>query len=144
MKVPYKFTFVVGAIFVLSATVVSAGKYKTPVAPADYLAKTNPYSVDDLDEFKKATKKIYKGKCKKCHGSEGDGQGSGAEDMDPMPTAFNAPGYLKGKKDGQLFWIIEKGSDGTEMSAFGPGSEANLSEEEIWKLITYIRSKFTN
>ena len=143
MKVLNIFTTIIGAAFLLSATVASAGGHKTPTAPGDYLAKTSPYSVDDMDEFKKAAKKIYKQKCKKCHGKKGDGKGSGAEDMDPMPTAFKASGYLKGRKDGQLFWIIEKGSEGTEMNAFGPGSDTNLSEDEIWKVITYIRSKFT-
>lgn len=144
MKVLNIFSIVIGTAFLLSSTAVNAGEHKTPTAPADYLAKTNPYSVDDMDEFEKAAEKIYKRKCKKCHGKEGDGKGSGAEDMDPMPTAFKSPGYLKAKKDGQLFWIIENGSDGTEMNGFGPGSETNLSEEEIWKVITNMRSKYTN
>jgi mono/diheme cytochrome c family protein len=142
MKVLNVFSLVVGAAFLLSGTVVNAGS-KTATAPADYLAKTNPYSVDDMDEFKKAAKKIYKRKCKKCHGKSGDGKGSSAEDMDPMPTVFNDSGYLEGRKDGQLFWIIENGSKDTEMSDFGPGSDVNLSEDDIWKVVTYIRSQFT-
>ena len=141
MKVLNIFSIVIGATFLLSGTVASAAKVAT--APADYLAKTNPYSVDDMDEIKKSAKKIYKRKCKKCHGKSGNGKGPGAEDMDPMPTAFNAAGYMAGKKDGQLFWIAEKGSKDTEMSAFGPGSETNLSEDDIWKVITYMRSQFT-
>ena len=143
MKVLNIFSTVIGAAFLVSATVVNAGGHKTPTAPGNYLSKTNPYSVDDMDEIKKSAKKIYKRKCKKCHGKKGDGKGSGAEDMDPMPTAFKASGYLKGRKDGQLFWVIEKGSDGTEMNSFGPGSDTNLSEDDIWKVITYIRSTFT-
>ena len=143
MKVLNIFSVAVGAAFLFSAAVVNAGGHKTPDAPGDYLSKTNPYDVDDMDEIKKSSKKIYKRKCKKCHGKEGDGKGSGAEDMDPMPTAFIAPGFLEGRKDGQLFWIVEKGSDGTEMNSFGPGSETNLSEEDIWQVITYIRSAFT-
>jgi len=141
MKVLNIFSLVVGATFLVSGTVANAAKIAT--APAAYLAKTNPYSVDDMDAIKKDAKKIYKKKCKKCHGSKGDGHGPGAEDMDPMPTAFNASGYMAGKKDGQLFWIVEKGSKDTEMSAFGPGTENNLSEDDIWKVITYIRSEFT-
>ncbi len=143
MKALSTFSFVIGTVFLLSATVVNAGDHKTPTAPADYLAKTNPFSVDDMDAFKKAAKKIYKRKCKKCHGKKGNGHGPGAEDMDPMPTAFNAAGFMQGAKDGQLFWIIEKGSEGTEMNAFGSGSETNLSEDDIWKVIVHMRSKFT-
>ena len=141
MKVLNIFSLVVGATFLLSGAVVNAAEIAK--APADYLAKTNPYSVDDMDDIKKSAKKIYKRKCKKCHGKSGNGKGSGAEDMDPMPTAFNASGYLAGRKDGQLFWIVEKGSKDTEMSDFGPGSDVNLSEDDIWKVITYIRSEFT-
>jgi len=141
MKVLNVFSLVVGATFLLSGTVANAAEIAT--APADYLAKTNPYSMDDLDGFKKAAKKTYKKKCKKCHGSSGNGKGPGAEDMNPAPTAFNAAGYMAGKKDGQLFWIIEKGSKDTEMSSFGPGSETNLSEDDIWKVITYMRHEFT-
>jgi mono/diheme cytochrome c family protein len=50
---------------------------------------------------------------------------------------------LDEKKDGQLYWIVEKGSEGTEMGGFGPGTDTNLSEEDMWKVITYIRSKFS-
>ena len=139
MKVLHVFSIVAGAAFLVSGTVVNAAKIAT--APADYLAKTNPYA-GDAESVEKAAKKIYKRKCKKCHGKSGDGHGPGAEDMDPMPTAFNAAGYMAGKKDGQLFWIIEKGSKKTEMSAFGPGSETDLSEDDIWKLVTYIRKEY--
>ncbi|MDH5571226.1 MAG: c-type cytochrome [Gammaproteobacteria bacterium] len=142
MKMTNIFPVIIGAVFLLSSTVVTAGEHQIPTAPDDYLSKTNPVSVDDADAIKEAGK-LYKGKCKKCHGSKGDGHGPGAEDMNPMPTAFNVAGFLKGRKDGQLFWIIEKGSKGTEMGAFGPGSEANLSEDDIWKVVAYMRSEFT-
>ncbi|NIP99686.1 MAG: cytochrome C, partial [Nitrospinaceae bacterium] len=36
--------------------------------------------------------------------------------------------------DGQMFWIIKNGSPGTRMPAFG-----NLSDEQIWQLVLYIR-----
>lgn len=141
MKIISIFPMIIGATFLLSGTAVNAAK--TATAPADYLAKKNPYSVDDMDSIKKAAKKLYKKNCKKCHGKTGNGKGPGAEDMDPAPTAFNEPGYLKGRKDGQLFWITEKGSKDTEMEGFGAGSEKNLSEDEIWQIITYMRSQFT-
>ena len=123
---------------------LAEGEHKTATAPAEFLEMTNPYDVDDVDEdFLKSAKKIYKRKCKKCHGTDGDGKGSSAEDMEIQPTAFNEPGYLANRKDGQLYWISLEGSEGTEMEAFGPGTDTNLSEEEIWQVITYIRSSFT-
>jgi mono/diheme cytochrome c family protein len=37
--------------------------------------------------------------------------------------------------DGQLFWIIKKGSMGTGMMSF-----AGLPDEQVWQLIQYIRT----
>jgi mono/diheme cytochrome c family protein len=131
--------------FVFFATApVTAQDHETPTAPADYLAKENLFDVEDEDEdVLKAGKKIYKRKCKKCHGTDGDGKGSASEDIEIKPAPFNAPGFLDEKKDGQLYWIVENGSEDTEMEAYGPGTDTNLSEEDMWKVITYIRSKFS-
>jgi mono/diheme cytochrome c family protein len=132
----------VPAIVFLVAAPVTAQDHETPTAPAEYLAMESPFDVDDEDVLK-AAKKIYKRKCKKCHGASGDGQGSAAEDIEIKPTAFNVPGYFEERKDGQLYWILEKGSEGTEMEGFGPGTDTNLSEEEMWKVITYMRATFS-
>ena len=50
---------------------------------------------------------------------------------------------MEDRKDGQLFWIIKAGSKDTEMKAFGPGTDVNLSDEEMWKLVAYMRKAFT-
>jgi len=134
-----------GLFISVISTTWAAGDHKTPDAPADYMAMENPIDADDADaKFLKKVKRKYKSKCKKCHGTDGDGKGSAAEDMILKPTAFNTPGYFEKRKDGQLFWIIKNGSKDTEMKAFGPGSDVNLSDEEMWKLITYMQVKFTN
>lgn len=138
-------SFLGAAVFAAAiaiAPLASAG-HVTPTAPGDYLSKENPYDPEDFDKkIAKKAKRLYKSKCKKCHGTNGDGKGTAAADMVLKPTAFNAPGYLEEKSDGQLFWITEKGSQGTEMKAFGPGSDVNLSEDEIWRIITHIRVNF--
>ena len=136
--------FIVAILFIITGGTALAASYKPaklPDAPADYQKKKNP-----LKSKKKIVKdggKIYKRKCKKCHGEAGDGQGSAAGDLGYAPTAFSKPGYLKGRSDGQLFFIIEKGSAGTDMEAMGKGTAVNLSEEEIWKVITFMRKEFT-
>ncbi|MDM8566760.1 cytochrome c [Candidatus Halobeggiatoa sp. HSG11] len=138
-------SYLVGIVFVSLNMAVIAAEHVTPTAPDDYLAMENPIEEDDVDDdLLKKAKRLYKSKCKKCHGMEGDGQGSAAEDIEIKPTAFNPAGYMAGKKDGQLFWIMKNGSKGTEMEAFGPDSDAGLSEEKLWELIAYMRNKFTN
>jgi len=132
----------VPAIVFLAAAPVAAQDHKTPTAPADYLAMENPFDADDEDVLK-AAKKIYKRKCKKCHATNGNGKGSASDDLEIKPPAFNAPGYFEERKDGQFYWILEKGSEGTEMEAYGLGTDTNLSEEDMWKLITFMRTMFS-
>lgn len=131
-------------IVLLSSTMALAGDHKTPDAPADFLSKESPVKAEEADEaVLKAGGKIYAKKCAKCHGESGDGKGSAAGEMVIKPTALSAPGYMAGRKDGQLFWILMNGSPNTEMKAFGPGSDQNYSEDELWQVIAYMRSTFT-
>jgi len=144
-----KLVFLLPAALVASLSVISiasAGDHKIPTAPADFLAMTNPFA-EDMDDAKlmKKAGRLYKRKCKKCHGAKGNGKGSSAADLEIKPPAFNAPGYMDSKKDGQLFYILSNGgSEDAEMNPYGPGSDANLSDERMWKLITYMRAKFTH
>ncbi len=107
-------------------------------APAEAKALENP--VEASDEVLAEAKKIYRKNCKKCHGSKGNGKGPGAKDMDPMP-----PDWTKGIDftDGELFWFTMNGCEGTEMKgwkagAAKPGKE--ITEEQAWGLVHYMRS----
>ncbi len=119
--------------------VANAADHKTPTAPKDYLDMKNPLA--SAKDAVARGEELYMKKCKKCHGEKGDGKGSGAKDLEIKPVAFTKD-YLGGRADGQLFWIIEKGSANTDMDAFGPGSEANMSKDDIWKMISFIRDKY--
>jgi mono/diheme cytochrome c family protein len=128
----------------LTCAAAAAQEHQIPTAPPEFLALENPIAKDEMDEkFLKKTARLYKRKCKSCHGIDGDGNGSKAELMQIKPAAFSAPGYLAGREDGQLYWILMNGSPGTEMEPRGPGTRENLSEREIWSLIAYIRHAFT-
>lgn len=132
-----------GAVLLLS-TQAGAAEHKTPTAPADFLSKVSPIKADEADEATlKAGAKIYTKKCAKCHGETGDGKGSAAGELTIKPSNMSAPGYMAGRKDGQLFWILLNGSPNTDMKGFGPGSEQNFSEDELWKVIAYMRANFT-
>jgi mono/diheme cytochrome c family protein len=143
MKPTNAMSFVLGLMFLAAAITASAADHVTPVAPQEYLDMESAYDEDDVDDvFIKANYRVYKSKCSKCHGSEGDGEGSASEEIIIKPTAFNVEGYFDEKSDGQLFWIINYGSEGTEMEAFGPESDAGFSEDKIWGLVAYIRAEF--
>ena len=120
---------VIAGIGILAAGSVAAAEHKTPVAPKDYLAMKNP--LKETKDVVDSGAKIYEKKCKKCHGDKGDGKGSASDKLELKPASFSAPGYLKGRADGQLYFIAEKGSPDTDMDDFGPGSTANLSKDEL-------------
>ncbi|MDH5719414.1 MAG: c-type cytochrome [Spirochaetia bacterium] len=113
-----------------------------PEAPAEYKSKKNPIA-ESADAIA-AGEAIYKKKCEKCHGNSGDGKGKNAENLENKPIDLTKPGYMAGRSDGQLFWfIVTGGKKGNEMDGYGPGTSDNLSEEDIWKSILYLRKNFT-
>ena len=73
--------------------------------------------------------------CKLCHGVRDNGNGHLAKRMEPPPRNFTCGKVMEGLPDGQLFWVIQNGSNGTAM----PAHRFSLSKEQIWQLILYIR-----
>jgi mono/diheme cytochrome c family protein len=73
--------------------------------------------------------------CKVCHGPGGNGMGMMAIGLNPPPRNFTCKQTMKDVTDGQMYWIIKNGSQGTGMPAF-----ADLPDDVIWKMVLYIRS----
>ena len=130
----------IGIGFMASVPVMAAD-HSIPTAPKDYLDMKSP--LKEKKDVLDSGEKVFDRKCKKCHGAKGDGHGEAADKLKIKPVAFSTPNYMKGRSDGQLFFIIEKGSPNTDMEAFGPGSENNLSKDDIWSVIAYIRKTFS-
>ncbi|HKU52412.1 MAG TPA: cytochrome c [Nitrospira sp.] len=101
---------------------------------------TNPYS--PTPEIIGQGQMLFEGKafCRTCHGIDGKGLGS---DINPdnfrgaLPRNFTDKDWQAARTDGELFWILKNGSKGTAMASFIP---LVLTEEEAWKVITYVRS----
>lgn len=138
MKIKAVFGSVLGIMVLISASFAVAAEHQVPTAPKEYLDMKNPFTA--TPEVLEAGEKIYEKKCgKKCHGKKGDAKGSAVGEMEIKPKPFTDKAYMSKKSDGQLFWIAEKGSQNTDMDSFGPGSETNLSKDDLWKVIVYIR-----
>lgn len=107
--------------------------YNVPDAPAEYQSRTNPNtSKKDL----KKGKRYYKGKCADCHGEKGEG-----DEDDADSVAFANKKWMKTRSDGQLFYTIMFGAgEDSDMEAFGPESDAGMSEKKIWQLVAYLRT----
>ena len=110
----------------------------TARAPGKFHRKQNP--VPSTPDNIKAGEALFQETaqpiaCMNCHGTKGDGQGPMAAALTPRPRNFTCGETMNEISDGQLFWIVKKGSPGTGMMAF-PG----LSDDQIWQLVHYIRS----
>ena len=111
---------------------------KTQQAPPEFLSKKNPlpatpaHAQDGQKLYMETAKPLA---CAQCHGNKGDGQGPAGMMLVPPPRNFTCAKTMKDLSDGQLFWIIKNGSPGTGMMPF-----AGLADDEIWKLIHYIRT----
>jgi mono/diheme cytochrome c family protein len=111
---------------------------KTPNAPADFRMMVNPLPASKAHV--NAGKKLFQETaqplaCKQCHGEQGDGRGPLGGGLVPPPRNFTCGQTMRDISDGQLFWVIKKGSPGTGMMAF-----AGLPDEQVWQLIQYIRT----
>lgn len=127
-----------GGAMASSAPSACPQERKTQQAPADFLSKQNPLSASAGTIA--AGKKLFQETatplaCANCHGPNGDGRGAMGAAFQPPPRNFTCGETMKGLSDGQLFWVIKNGSPGTGMMSFG-----NLSDDDVWKLIQYIRS----
>jgi len=95
--------------------------------------ESNPFpsTPDNIAEGRKA----FSYYCVTCHGL--DGQATGvpfAERMSP-PIPSLASSEVQSYRDGQLKWIVDNGIFPSGM----PASKGILNDEEIWKIIQYIR-----
>ena len=111
---------------------------KTARAPGKFRKMKNPLSSDSADI--KAGETLYQQTalplaCVNCHGAKGDGQGPMGAALNPPPRNFTCGETMNDLSDGQLFWIINKGSPGTGMMAF-----SGMPDNQIWQLVSYIRS----
>ena len=109
----------------------------TPDAPAKFAELKNPLEATE--------KRIKKGEvlfidtaqpmqCLHCHGARGDGTGELGLQADPPARNFTCAETMKSVSDGQMFWVIKNGIEGTAMPAY-----PDLADWQIWVLIHYIR-----
>lgn len=93
---------------------------------------TNPFHQDDAAALDKG-KFLFETYCLVCHGPEGKGDGPIASKI-PPPTSYKSERVM-GFLPGRIFHVITLGSNKM------PSYAAQLSPEDRWLIITYIREK---
>lgn len=116
---------------------------------AGFLATTIPYYVTratevanpltDSPDVLAAGSSIYQQNCVTCHGINGRGDGPAARSLPGLPADFTVPHFAT-HTDAEVFGWIKNGKPGTVMPAFGE----QLSDEQIWQVVTHIRDIYKN
>ena len=107
---------------------VGPKEYSVPSADASL---QNPIPADEASIQR--GEEIYTSSCVDCHGKTGAGDGLAASRLNPKPADFRAD-FVTQLSDGEIFYIITYGIDGTAMTARG-----FLDEDQRWHLVNYIR-----
>lgn len=79
-------------------------------------------------------RQLYVFDCRQCHGNTGKGDGDMAH-AGGVPSDFTDDVWQHGGSDGEIFLVIR---DGVTADMLGYGDQ--LSDEDIWHLVNYIKS----
>lgn len=102
--------------------------------PAPYAGKTNPHSGDAASAT--AGQVIYDTNCASCHGAGGAGDGVAGTALTPKPADLrDIP-----EGDDFIFWRVSEGGAMEPFNSSMPAWKGVLSEDEIWQVVTYIRT----
>jgi mono/diheme cytochrome c family protein len=94
------------------------------------LTDPHPMTVERLS----SARELARVNCSACHGAAGRGDGPVAHYFSPVPPVDFSSERVRGRTDGQLFWLIANGIG--NMPAF----RALLSEEELWNVVLFVRT----
>ena len=78
---------------------------------------------------------LYKGKCQKCHGLTGTGNGPDADPDHPPGNLTDAKRAAR-NPDGVMFYKIWNGRAEPKMPAF----KTDISREDVWTVIHYVKT----
>jgi mono/diheme cytochrome c family protein len=104
--------------------------------PADADKTKNPVLTSEESVAK--GKELYlarKGNCIFCHGETGAGNQENLAKLRRKPADLSDKERMAKMSDGELFWKISLGIEGIM-----PGREKQLTEEERWHVVNYIRT----
>jgi mono/diheme cytochrome c family protein len=85
-----------------------------------------------------AGKQIFDTDCSPCHGTDGKGDGPAASSQNPKPA--DLAGLESNFTDSYMFWRISKGGAMPPLNSQMPTWKSTLSEDQIWQVITYLRT----
>ena len=103
---------------------------------AKYASLRNPLPASAANV--KSGKALFEQNCAVCHGATGHGDGPGAAGLDPKPAVLAGLGRTRIATDGFYFWTISEG--GIQFNGAMPPFKGQLTDEDIWKIILFLRT----
>jgi len=100
--------------------------------PPEAKERKNPVVADDA--AREAAAPMYTQKCAQCHGAQGRGDGPEAKSYSTKPADFTDKTRMDAMTDGEIFYKITTGRRPM------PAYEKQLSDEQRWQLVHYIRT----
>lgn len=88
----------------------------------------------------KAGAALYQQQCAECHGARGMGDGEAAKALNPSPALLAYMIQTPMSVDEYLMWSIAEG--GKQLRTDMPAFKDKLSQNEIWKIIAFMRAGF--
>jgi len=85
-----------------------------------------------------AGKALFEQNCAVCHGASGHGDGPGATGLDPKPAVLAGLGHKRIATDGFYFWTVSEG--GIQFNGAMPPFKDQIKDEDIWKIILFLRT----
>ena len=134
MKTKLKLVLTLSTIGIFTVGLVAFTSPKNEgdwVVPAKYKSMANAYAGEDTDGL---GEDLYKQHCRSCHGNEGFGDGSKANELETEMRDLSSS-EVQGQTDGELYYKSIIGRE--EM----PNFEKKIrGEEERWMVINFMRS----
>jgi mono/diheme cytochrome c family protein len=123
-------------LLVLTLPAVAGSTEATDKSTADKAAQGALLPRDSKDAGVFRGGLVYANYCVTCHGFNADGNGRAARLYNPRPANLR----MSDKNDPYLGLIIRKGGEAMGRSPFMPPWGAELTEEQVNDLVTYLRS----
>lgn len=105
--------------------------------PSDYRSKTIPARFASSANMEKG-KELYQNNCATCHGASGVGDGIAGANLNPRPANIARFSKMPMASDSYLYWTIAEG--GLPVKSAMPAFKAQLQQQQIWQIITYLRA----
>ena len=108
-----------------------AGRWTIPATAVD---EKNPLPINEATLA--GGKKLFAGKCQRCHGPAGKGDGPDADPKYAADMDLTNPARAARNVDGQVFYKIWNGRSNPKMPAFSE----EMTKEQVWAIVAYAQS----